>query len=138
MNKTVTDITPKLQKDLRKLRVAAYARVSCDKDAMLHSLDAQIHYYRNLICGNPDWEFAGIYADEAKTSTKESREQFQQLLSDCRAGNIDMVITKSVSRFLLLLPKPRAFPSATTANGASERDLRKAGLPPVPCLGIGS
>lgn len=99
MNKTVTDITPKLQKDLRKLRVAAYARVSCDKDAMLHSLDAQIHYYRNLICDNPDWEFAGIYADEAKTGTKESREQFQQLLSDCRAGNIDMVITKSVSRF---------------------------------------
>ena len=99
MNKTVTDITPKLQKDLRKLRVAAYARVSCDKDAMLHSLDAQIHYYRNLICGNPDWEFAGIYADEAKTGTKESREQFQQLLLDCRAGNIDMVITKSVSRF---------------------------------------
>ena len=99
MNKTVTDITPKLQKDLRKLRVAAYARVSCDKDAMLHSLDAQIHYYRNLICGNPDWEFAGIYADEAKTGTKESREQFQQLLSDCRAGSIDMVITKSVSRF---------------------------------------
>ena len=66
MNKTVTDITPKLQKDLRKLRVAAYARVSSDKDAMLHSLDAQIHYYRNLICGNPDWEFAGIYEDEAK------------------------------------------------------------------------
>lgn len=99
MNKTVTDITPKLQKGLRKLRVAAYARVSCDKDAMLHSLGAQIHYYRNLICGNPDWEFAGIYADEAKTGTKESREQFQQLLSECRAGNIDMVITKSVSRF---------------------------------------
>ena len=99
MNKTVTDITPKLQKNLRKLRIAAYARVSCDKDAMLHSLDAQIHYYRNLICSNPDWEFAGIYADEAKTGTKESREQFQQLLSDCRAGNIDMVITKSVSRF---------------------------------------
>lgn len=99
MNKTVTDITPKLQKDLRKLRVAAYARVSSDKDAMLHSLDAQVHYYRNLICGNPDWEFAGIYADEAKTGTKESREQFQQLLSDCRAGTIDMVITKSVSRF---------------------------------------
>lgn len=99
MNKTVTDITPKLQKDLRKLRVAAYARVSCDKDAMLHSLDAQVHYYRNLICGNPDWEFTGIYADEAKTGTKESREQFQQLLAECRAGNIDMVITKSVSRF---------------------------------------
>lgn len=99
MNKTVTDITPKLQKDLRKLRVAAYARVSCDKDTMLHSLDAQIHYYRNLICGNPDWAFAGIYADEAKTATKERREQFQRLLADCRAGNIDMVITKSVSRF---------------------------------------
>lgn len=99
MNKTVTDITPKLQRNLRKPRVAAYARVSCDKDAMLHSLEAQIHYYRNYICGNPDWEFAGIYADEAKTGTKESREQFQHLLTDCRAGNIDMVITKSISRF---------------------------------------
>ena len=99
MNKTVTDITPKLHEELRKKKVAAYARVSCDKDTMLHSLEAQISYYQNLICNNPDWEFAGIYADEAKTGTKEGREQFQQLLNDCRAGKIDMVITKSVSRF---------------------------------------
>jgi len=99
MKKTITDITPKLQEDLRKLKVAAYARVSCDKDTMLHSLEAQIQYYQNHIRANPDWEFAGIYADEAKTGTKESREQFQHLLADCRAGKIDMVITKSVSRF---------------------------------------
>ena len=99
MNKTVTDITPKLQRNLRKPRVAAYARVSCGKDTMLHSLEAQIYYYRNHICSNPDWEFAGIYTDEAKTGTKESREQFQQLLTDCRAGKIDIVITKSISRF---------------------------------------
>ena len=99
MKKTITDITPTLHEDLRKLKVAAYARVSCDKDTMLHSLEAQIQYYQNLICHNPDWEFAGIYADEAKTGTKESREQFQHLLADCRDGKIDMVLTKSVSRF---------------------------------------
>lgn len=83
---------------LRK-RVAAYARVSCGKDTMLHSLAAQIDYYKALILNNPAWTFAGVYADEAKTGTKEDREQFQELLNQCRAGMIDMVITKSISRF---------------------------------------
>ena len=99
MNKRIIDVTPKLQKNLKKTRVAAYARVSCDKDTMLHSLEAQISYYRNYICRDPEWEFAGIYADEAKTGTKEGREQFQRMLTDCRDGKIDMIITKSVSRF---------------------------------------
>lgn len=66
---------------------------------MLHSLAAQIDYYRNFIQSNPDWDFAGVYADEAKTGTKEDREQFQRMLADCRAGAIDMVVTKSISRF---------------------------------------
>ena len=82
-----------------RMRVAAYARVSCGKDAMLHSLAAQIDYYRNLINSNVLWQFAGVYADEAKTGTKEDREEFQSLLSKCREGAVDMVITKSVSRF---------------------------------------
>ena len=83
---------------LRK-RVAAYARVSCGKDTMLHSLAAQIDYYKALIRNNHAWIFAGVYADEAKTGTKENREQFQELLKQCRAGAVDMVITKSISRF---------------------------------------
>lgn len=81
------------------LRVAAYARVSSGKDAMLHSLSAQISYYSDLIQHHPGWQFAGVYADEAKTGTRDSRENFQRLLDDCRAGQVDMVIVKSISRF---------------------------------------
>ena len=82
----------------KRKRVAAYARVSCGKDAMLHSLASQVEYYRNYIRRHSDWEFAGVYADEAKTGTRDSREQFQKLLSDCRSGKIDHIVTKSISR----------------------------------------
>ena len=84
---------------VKLLRTAAYARVSSGKDAMLHSLSAQVSYYNSLIQSNPDWIFCGVYADEALTGTKENREQFQKLLSECKAGNIDLIITKSISRF---------------------------------------
>jgi len=83
----------------RLTRVAAYARVSCGKDAMLHSLSAQIEQYSRMIQSHHGWQYTGVYADEAITGTKEGREEFQRLLDDCRAGKIDMVITKSVSRF---------------------------------------
>lgn len=83
----------------KRKRVAAYARVSGGKDAMLHSLSAQISYYSRLIQQHVEWEFAGIYADEAVTGTKENRKEFVRLLADCRTGKIDMVITKSVTRF---------------------------------------
>ncbi len=84
---------------LRLMRVAAYARVSSGKEAMLQSLSAQISYYNKYIQQRRDWEFAGIYADEALTGTKEARPEFLRLLADCRAGKIDMVITKSLTRF---------------------------------------
>lgn len=80
-------------------RVAAYARVSCAKDAMLHSLSAQVSYYSNLIQRNSEWRYAGVYVDEAMTGTKGSREGFQRMLADCRAGKIDRIIAKSISRF---------------------------------------
>ena len=80
-------------------RVAAYARVSSGKDAMLHSLSAQVSYYSALIQKQTGWLYCGVYADEAFTGTKDSRDGFQSLLAECRAGNIDMVITKSISRF---------------------------------------
>ena len=83
---------------LRK-RVAAYARVSSGKDAMLHSLSAQVSYYSEHIQSHPEWEYAGVYVDEALTGTKDDRDGFQRLLADCRAGKIDMVLTKSISRF---------------------------------------
>ena len=82
----------------KKKRVAAYARVSSGKDAMLHSLSAQVSYYSDYIQSN-GWEYAGVYADEAITGTKDKRDGFQKLLAECRKGNVDMVITKSISRF---------------------------------------
>ena len=82
----------------KKKRVAAYARVSSGKDAMLHSLSAQVSYYSDYIQNN-GWEYAGVYADEAITGTKDKRDGFQKLLAECRNGNVDMVITKSISRF---------------------------------------
>lgn len=99
MKKTIVNIAPAVAETPHTKRVAAYARVSCGKDTMLHSLAAQIDYYRDYIMMNPEWRFAGVYADESKTGTKDNREQFQELLSECRSGNIDMVITKSISRF---------------------------------------
>jgi len=84
---------------LTRQRTAAYARVSCDKDAMLHSLAAQVSFYSDLIQSRPDWEYIGVYADEALTGTKGDRPEFQRLIADCRAGRIDFIITKSISRF---------------------------------------
>lgn len=80
-------------------KVAAYARVSTGKDAMLHSLSAQVSYYSSLIQSHKGWQYAGVYIDEAVSGTKGSREGFQRLISDCKAGKVDMVITKSISRF---------------------------------------
>ncbi len=83
----------------RKKRVAAYARVSSGKDAMLHSLSAQVSYYSDYIQRRPDWEYAGVYADEALTGTRDTRPEFRRLLADCFAGKVNMVITKTISRF---------------------------------------
>ena len=83
----------------KRKRVAAYARVSAEKDASLHSLAAQVSYYSRLIQSRKDWVYAGVYADEGLSGTKENRPEFQRLLQDCRAGKIDMVLVKSISRF---------------------------------------
>ena len=83
----------------RRKKVAAYARVSVEKDASLHSLAAQISYYSSLIQSRKDWEYAGVYADEGLSGTRASRPEFQRLLQDCRAGKIDMVLVKAISRF---------------------------------------
>lgn len=90
---------PQKPKLAARKKVAAYARVSTGKDAMLHSLSSQVGYYSEFIQKHSNWEYAGVYADEALTGTKESRDEFQRLLNDCRAGCIDMILTKSISRF---------------------------------------
>lgn len=80
-------------------RVAAYARVSSSKDEMLHSLAAQVSYYSDYIQRHPGWLYVGVYSDEALTGTKGTRPEFKRLLDDCRRGKIDLVLTKSISRF---------------------------------------
>ena len=79
-------------------RVAAYARVSAAKDAAQHSLAAQVSYYSDLIRKHPGWLYCGVYADNGITGTKADREGFQRLMAACRSGEVDMVITKSISR----------------------------------------
>lgn len=80
-------------------KVAAYARVSSGKDAMLHSLSSQVSYYSKLIQEHDGWLFIGVYTDEAVTGTKDGRDGFQTLLADCRTGKINLILTKSISRF---------------------------------------
>lgn len=99
MVRTVTKINPQNPAIPKPKRVAGYARVSCDKDAMLHSLSAQVSYFSNLIQRHPGWEYVGVYADKGLTGTKANRPEFQRMLADARNGRIDMIITKSISRF---------------------------------------
>lgn len=83
-----------------KLRVAAYCRVSTDSDEQATSYDAQIEHYTAYINGHPDWTLAGIYADDGISGTNtKKREEFNRMIDECMAGSIDMVITKSISRF---------------------------------------
>lgn len=93
---TKIDALPDYEK---RLKVCAYARVSCGKDAMLHSLSSQVSYYSRFIQNNPKWEYAGVYVDEAMTGTKDSRTNFQRMIADSQKGKIDLIITKSISRF---------------------------------------
>ena len=79
-----------------KKKVAAYCRVSIEKDAMLHSLANQVSYYQEYISANPNWMFVGIYADEGISGTKGNRPEFNRLIEDCKNHKIDLIITKSI------------------------------------------
>lgn len=81
-------------------RVAAYCRVSTDSEEQLTSYTTQKKVYTEMIAARPDWELAGIYADEGISGTRaDKRPQFQKMIKDCFAGKIDYIVTKSVSRF---------------------------------------
>lgn len=83
-----------------KIRVAAYCRVSTDSDEQATSYDIQIEHYTNFIQKNPEWELAGIFADDGITGTNtKKREEFNRMIDECMDGNVDMIITKSISRF---------------------------------------
>lgn len=92
---------PELRKNTNLIqRVAVYARVSTDHEEQQTSLTAQMDYYAKLIDAHADWNLAGIYADDGVTGTSYlQRHEFQRMMQDCENGQIDRIITKSVSRF---------------------------------------
>lgn len=96
----ITKIEPQIPALPARKKVAAYARVSMETERLHHSLSTQVSYYSELIQKNPEWEYVGVYADEAVTGTIASkRDEFQRLIADCEAGKIDIVLCKSISRF---------------------------------------
>ena len=83
-----------------KLRVAAYCRVSTETDEQATSYEAQIEHYTEFIQKNPNWVLAGIFADDGISGTNtKKRDEFNRMIDECMSGNIDMIITKSISRF---------------------------------------
>lgn len=107
MNKNITVIPAKRRvgnnvkyDEKPKLRVAAYCRVSTDSDEQATSYEAQVEHYTTFIKKNVEWEFAGIYADDGISGTNtKKRDDFNRMIDDCNAGMVDMIITKSISRF---------------------------------------
>lgn len=86
--------------EIPKKRVAAYCRVSTDEDGQLSSYQNQVQFYTEHIKSNSAYEFAGVYADEGISGTNtKKREQFNKMIQDCKNGKIDLIITKSISRF---------------------------------------
>lgn len=86
--------------EYRKMRVAAYCRVSTDEEDQLNSMETQVKYYTAKIAENPQWSLAGIYADRGITGTRtDKREKFLKLMRDCEKGKVDLILTKSTTRF---------------------------------------
>ena len=97
---TITKYTAVPIGSKRKRRVAGYARVSTDHEDQVTSYEAQVDYYTNYIKGRDDWEFVAIYTDEGISATNtKRREGFKAMVADALAGKIDLIVTKSVSRF---------------------------------------
>ena len=102
MSRKVTEI-PQRKRDVpievRRLRVAAYCRVSTRHEEQRHSLEAQIAYYTNFIKRNPNWKFVAVYSDVASGVRTTNRPGYQKLMKDCHKRKADLILVKSLSRF---------------------------------------
>lgn len=97
---TINPVTRMPSTSVLKRRVAGYARVSTDSDEQFTSYTAQIDYYTNFIMRHADWQFVKVYTDEGISGTNtKRRDGFNEMISDALAGKIDLIVTKSVSRF---------------------------------------
>ena len=98
--RTVTKVGSPIPQMPQRKKVAAYARVSMETERLQHSLSAQISYYSELIQKHAGWQYVGVYADDGISGTKISRrDEFRRMVEDCEAGKIDIILTKSISRF---------------------------------------
>ena len=95
----ISKLEVKLPQLPERKKVAAYARVSEEKGRTLHSLSAQISFYSSSIQNHSEWQYAGVYADEGISGTTDDRAEFKRMLEDCDKGKIDIILTKSISRF---------------------------------------
>ena len=97
---TINPLTRLPAMGMRKRRVAGYARVSTDSDEQFTSYEAQVDYYTHFIQSNPEWEFVEVYTDEGISGTNtKHRDGFNRMIQDALDGKIDLIVTKSVSRF---------------------------------------
>ena len=97
---TINPLTHLSRVAVQKRRVAGYARVSTDSDEQFTSYEAQVDYYTQYIKRNPEWEFVKVYTDEGISGTNtKHRIGFNEMIADAMSGKIDLIITKSVSRF---------------------------------------
>lgn len=100
MKKITTFTADASAKIIKKLKVAAYCRVSSGYTEQLASLETQKAHYEEYISSNPEWEYAGLYFDEGISGTKkEKRPALMRMVRDCEEGKIDLILTKSLSRF---------------------------------------
>ncbi len=150
MVKSVTTIPAKINKKTampidspRKRRVAAYARVSTDSEEQATSYEAQVDYYTNYIKNRKDWEIVRVYADEGITGTNtKDRVEFKAMINDALDGKIDLIITKSVSRFARntvdTLTTVRKLKEKTSRSGLKKktfkRSIQKASFSSRSCL----
>lgn len=99
MSKQITTFPTRQNQDDKRLKVATYCRVSTEHEEQRQSLKSQVAYYMQKICDNPDWDFAGIYAEQESGTSVDSREEVQRLIKDYRNGKVDLILMKSLSRF---------------------------------------
>lgn len=97
---TINPLTHLSKVTMQKRRVAGYARVSTDSDEQFTSYEAQVDYYTQYIKQNPEWDFVKVYTDEGISGTNtKHRIGFNEMIADAMSGKIDLIVTKSVSRF---------------------------------------
>jgi len=98
-NINIVNTKEKIIEPLKKIRVCGYVRVSTDAALQINSLENQVDYYKNKLQKNPDYEFCGVFKDAGISGNRENRPGFQEMIKKANENQIDLIITKSISRF---------------------------------------